>query len=69
MVLTNLVDKRQRDLTNPRQSEHILSALATMKKSVPMLSTALQTYVKYQQNTTAEVRRNLIYINSIPYEK
>ena len=57
MVLTKLTDKRQKELTHPRQRERIITSMTLLKKSVPMLSTSLQTYVKYIGNPQAQVSR------------
>lgn len=55
MLLTSLTEKRQNDIANPRQRDRIVSSLLTMRKCVPMLSSALQTYVKFPHNNQAEV--------------
>ena len=55
MLLSSLCDRRQQDLTQKQKKEQILSALSTLKKSVPSLSTSMQMYVKYPDNTQAKV--------------
>ncbi|CAH1782849.1 unnamed protein product [Owenia fusiformis] len=53
MVLTKLADKRQRDLLHPRQRERLIMSMTVLKKSIPLLSNALQSYVKYPNNQQA----------------
>ncbi|CAH1257676.1 CTNNA1 [Branchiostoma lanceolatum] len=60
MLLANLTDKRQQELTNPRQRERTITAMMALKKSVPMLSTAMQTYVKYPDNPQAKASRDYV---------
>ncbi|XP_035671714.1 catenin alpha-1-like isoform X2 [Branchiostoma floridae] len=60
MLLANLTDKRQQELTNPRQRERTITAMMALKKSVPMLSTAMQTYVKYPNNPQAKASRDYV---------
>ena len=55
MLLTNLIDKRQLELSDVRQRESLLLGLSTLKKCVPMINTSLQTFVKYPQNPQAKV--------------
>ena len=56
MLLSSLCDRRQQDLTQKEKKEQIIGALATLKKSVPSLSSAMQMYVKYPDNAQAKVR-------------
>ncbi|XP_013384611.1 catenin alpha-1 isoform X2 [Lingula anatina] len=60
MILTKLVEQRQKELTNPRQRERLISSMTVLKKAVPMLSTAMQTYVKYQTNNQAGTSRDYV---------
>ena len=55
MLLCGLADRRQHQLTHPQQRERIIAAMTTLRKSVPMLSSALQTYAKYPNNAQAKV--------------
>ena len=64
MLLTSLTDKRQLDVASPRQRERIVVAVTMLRKCVPMLSSALQTYVKYPHNVQANVRSS--YYASFP---
>ncbi len=56
LLLANLANRRQLELTNPQQREHILVGLTTLKKSIHMLKTAMTTFVKYPDNPQAKVR-------------
>lgn len=56
MLLIKLLDKRQVELVHPKQREALINHMATLRKLVPMLTGALQTYVKYPDNTQAKVR-------------
>ena len=58
MLLTNLLDKRQAELTHPGQRESLITLMTTLRKSGPMLSSALQTYVKYPDNPQAKVSKS-----------
>ncbi|XP_006816421.1 uncharacterized protein LOC100368833 [Saccoglossus kowalevskii] len=58
MLVSNLTDRRQRELTNPKQRERVLSAMAMLKKSAPMLSTSMQTFVKYPNNTQSKTSKD-----------
>ena len=44
MLLTNLADKRQIELINSQQREYIITSMTTLKKCVPMLNSAMQTF-------------------------
>ena len=55
MLLTSLTDKRQAEVASPRQRERMGVAMTTLRKCVPMMSTALQTFVKYPHNVQATV--------------
>ena len=48
--LVSLLDKRQNNLIDPHQREHIIVAMTTLKKCVPMLNSSMQTFVKYPKN-------------------
>ncbi|KAK2171973.1 hypothetical protein NP493_1009g01008 [Ridgeia piscesae] len=48
--LVSLLDKRQNNLIDPHQREHIIVAMTTLKKCVPMLKSSMQTFVKYPKN-------------------
>ncbi|XP_072026985.1 uncharacterized protein [Amphiura filiformis] len=58
MLLSSLCDRRQQDLTQKQKKEQILSALTTLKKAVPSLSSAMQMYVKYPHNAQAKASRD-----------
>ncbi|XP_077992184.1 catenin alpha-like [Glandiceps talaboti] len=60
MLLSNLTDKRQKELTNPKQREYVLSAMTALKKSAPMLSTAMQTYVKFPNNPQSKTSKDYV---------
>ncbi|XP_070540271.1 uncharacterized protein [Ptychodera flava] len=60
LLLSNLTDKRQKELTNAKQRESVLSAMITLKKSAPMLSTAVQTYVKYPDSPQTKASKDYI---------
>ena len=48
--LISLLDKRQHNLIDSHQREHIIVAMTTLKKCVPMLKSSMQTFVKYPKN-------------------
>ena len=56
MLLAGLIERRQMELAHPLQRERLIVAMTTLKKSMPLLSTALQTYCKYPSNEQAMVR-------------
>ena len=58
MLLAALVDRRQAELSHPLQRERLIVAMTTLKKSMPMLSTSMQTFCKYPNNEQALVSRN-----------
>ena len=59
MLLAALVDRRQAELSHPLQRERLIVAMTTLKKSMPMLSTSMQTFCKYPNNEQALVRPDL----------
>ncbi|XP_038071064.1 uncharacterized protein LOC119739970 [Patiria miniata] len=60
MTLSGLCDRRQQDLTQPQTKERILVAMDTLRKAVPTLSAAMQTYVKYHGSTQAKASRDFV---------
>ncbi|XP_033125020.1 uncharacterized protein LOC117123272 isoform X2 [Anneissia japonica] len=54
MLLSSLCDKRQQDLTQQQPKQRLLVAMATLKKATPMLSSTMQTFVKYSKSTQAK---------------
>ena len=55
MQFSTLVQKRQNDLLDRKQRESVMAAEQMLKKTLPMLSSALQTYAKYPQSAQAVV--------------
>ena len=55
LVLCDLCDKRQQDLTNPEKKEKILHALTGLKRAMPLLNSSMQSYVKYTANVQTKV--------------
>ncbi|XP_033633446.1 uncharacterized protein LOC117294992 isoform X2 [Asterias rubens] len=64
MMLSSLCDRRQQDLTQPLSKEQILVAMDSLRKSVPTLSAAMQTSVKYLNNPQAKASRDYV-INQV----
>ncbi|KAJ8312557.1 hypothetical protein KUTeg_009930 [Tegillarca granosa] len=56
-LLTTLANKRQKDLSHDRQREKIIMALNLLKKSIPTVSVAMQSYVKYPNNPQAQTSK------------
>lgn len=57
-LLCSLAQRRQAELCQNRQRERIITALSLLKKSIPSLSVALQSYIKYPKNQQAQVKNN-----------
>lgn len=55
LLLSSLVNKRQIELSNPSQREALIDALTTLRKSVPLLNGAMNTYITYPENAQARV--------------
>ena len=55
MQFSKLVQKRQNDLLDRKQRESVMASEQMLKKTLPMLSSALQTYAKYPQSAEAVV--------------
>ena len=66
MLLAALVDRRQAELSHPLQRERLIVSMTTLKKSMPLLSTSMQTFCKYPNNEQALVRLRIytVKINS-----
>ncbi|XP_076104056.1 uncharacterized protein LOC143072834 isoform X1 [Mytilus galloprovincialis] len=63
-ILTSLANKRQKDLCQDRQREKIITALNLLKKSIPSISVALQSCIKYPSNAQAHVSKSYV-INQV----
>ncbi|OWF53522.1 uncharacterized protein LOC110446295 isoform X2 [Mizuhopecten yessoensis] len=50
-------NKRQKDLCHDRQREKVITSMALLKKSIPSMSVALQSFVKYPQNPQAQMSK------------
>ncbi|XP_069113867.1 uncharacterized protein [Argopecten irradians] len=55
--LCTLANKRQKDLCQDRQREKVITSMALLKKSIPSMSVALQSFVKYPQNPQAQMSK------------
>ncbi|XP_033755819.1 catenin alpha-like [Pecten maximus] len=55
--LCTLANKRQKDLCHDRQREKVITSMALLKKSIPSMSVALQSFVKYPQNPQAQMSK------------
>ena len=55
MLFANMADKRQLDLTSRIQRDAVVSAVTVLRRSVPLLSSAMQTFVKFPDNPQALV--------------
>ncbi|XP_048584760.1 uncharacterized protein LOC116618752 isoform X2 [Nematostella vectensis] len=60
MLLASLCDKRQRELSNTWQRDRILSAMAILKKSVGLLSSTMQVYLRQPANHQAKASRDYV---------
>lgn len=60
-ILTALANKRQKDLCQDRQRERIITALNLLKKSIPSMSAALQSCIKYPCNPQAQVSVQFLF--------
>lgn len=60
MLLASLCNKRQKELSNPRQRDRLLSAMMTLKKSIGLLSTSMQTYLNNPANLQAKASRDYV---------
>ena len=54
-LLLSLADKRQKDLTDHKRKEQVLSALTNLKVSLTPFSEAMKNYVKSPSNVLAQV--------------
>nr|XP_022344861.1 uncharacterized protein LOC111137616 isoform X2 [Crassostrea virginica] len=59
-LLCSLAQKRQSELCQNRQRERIITALSLLKKSIPSLSVALQSYIKYPKNQQAQMSKSFV---------
>ena len=62
LLLANLANRRQLELTNAQQREHILVGLTTLKKCIHMLKTAMTTFDKYPDNPQAKVGSSYVIV-------
>lgn len=53
--LTGLASRRQLELIRNRQREKVIMGLGVLKKAVPLLNTALKSYVKNPDSSQAKV--------------
>lgn len=60
MLLAGMCNKRQQELTNPRHRDRLLSAMMVLKKSVGLLSAAMQTYLTNTANLQAKASRDYV---------
>ncbi|XP_071947505.1 catenin alpha-2-like [Antedon mediterranea] len=60
MLLSSLCDKRQQDLTQQQPKQRLLVAMSTLKKATPMLSSIMQSFVKYPKSSQAKASRDYI---------
>ncbi|XP_060073578.1 uncharacterized protein LOC132553356 [Ylistrum balloti] len=58
--LCTLANKRQKDLCHDRQREKVITSMALLKKSIPSMSVALQSFVKYPQNPQAQMSKTCV---------
>ncbi|XP_064615581.1 catenin alpha-2-like [Liolophura sinensis] len=56
--LTRLASRRQLELIRTRQREKVIMGLGVLKKAVPLLNTALKSYVKHPDSSQAKVSRD-----------
>lgn len=59
-LLCSLAQRRQAELCQNRQRERIITALSLLKKSIPSLSVALQSYIKYPKNQQAQMSKSFV---------
>ncbi|XP_061197776.1 catenin alpha-2-like [Saccostrea echinata] len=59
-LLCSLAQKRQMELCQNHQRERIITALNLLKKSIPSMSVALQSYIKYPKNQQAQMSRSFV---------
>ncbi|KAJ8359822.1 hypothetical protein SKAU_G00163470 [Synaphobranchus kaupii] len=60
LLLNDLAERRAQDLREPRQREHLLCSLDTLKKCVSMLHTAMCTTIKHPQSDQAQAAKKYI---------
>lgn len=60
MLLASLCNKRQQELSNPRQRDRLLSAMMILKKSIGLLSTSMQAYLKNPANLQTKASRDYV---------
>ncbi|XP_062612716.1 alpha-catenin-like protein hmp-1, partial [Saccostrea cucullata] len=59
-LLCSLAQKRQMELCQNHQRERIITALNLLKKSIPSMSVALQSYIKYPKNQQAQMSKSFV---------
>lgn len=60
MLLASLCNKRQQELSNPRQRDRLLSAMMVLKKSIGLLSTSMQVYLSNPTNLQTKANRDYV---------
>lgn len=60
MLLATLCNKRQQELSNPRQRDRLLSAMMILKKSIGLLSTSMQAFLKNPTNQQTKASRDYV---------
>ncbi|XP_071480577.1 uncharacterized protein [Diadema antillarum] len=58
LLLCDLCDKRQQDLNDPGRKEKIILALASLRRTVPLLNSSMQAFVKYPTNVQTKASRD-----------
>ncbi|XP_074663184.1 uncharacterized protein LOC141915516 [Tubulanus polymorphus] len=60
LMLSSLIELRQQHLINTYQRDRLILTMSMLRKTSPMLSTAMQTYIKYPTNPQAKASKEYV---------